>query len=124
MQEEFSEIMRSLSENARFALQKADYYSKRYNNGYMGTEHLLLGILDMDACTGAHLLRDEGVPIVTNCPVTALMIAFEMFGFGAGTLFLLVVAVTYLFSGYFGIWSSQMIRFSKYDPGIIDRKTH
>ena len=23
-----------------------------------------------------------------------------------------------------GIWSSQMIRFSKYDPGIIDRKTH
>ncbi|MCR5009575.1 MAG: chloride channel protein [Clostridia bacterium] len=61
---------------------------------------------------------------VTNCPVTALMIAFEMFGFGAGTLFLLVVAVTYLFSGYFGIWSSQMIRFSKYDPGIIDRKTH
>jgi hypothetical protein len=52
------------------------------------------------------------------------MIAFEMFGFGAGTLFLLVTAITYLLSGYFGIWSSQMIRFSKYDPGIIDRKTH
>ena len=61
---------------------------------------------------------------VTNCPITALMIAFEMFGFGAGTMFLLVVAVTYLLSGYFGIWSAQMIRFSKYDPGIIDRKTH
>ena len=37
MQEEFSEIMNKLSENARFALQKSDYYSKRYNNGYMGT---------------------------------------------------------------------------------------
>ena len=53
MQEEFSEIMNRLSENARFALQKSDFYSKRYNNGYMGTEHLLLGILAMDNSTGA-----------------------------------------------------------------------
>ena len=60
MQAEFSEIMNHLSENARFALQKSDYYSKRYNNGYMGTEHLLLGIMSMDNSTGAKLLRDEG----------------------------------------------------------------
>ena len=45
MADEFSEIMGHLSENARFALQKADFYSKRYNQGYMGTEHLLMGIL-------------------------------------------------------------------------------
>lgn len=61
MQEEFSEIMKKLSENARFALQKSDYYSKRYNNGYMGTEHLLLGIMSMDNSTGAKMLREEGV---------------------------------------------------------------
>ena len=61
MQEEFSEIMNRLSENARFALQKADFYSKRYNNGYMGTEHLLLGIMSMDNSTGAKMLREEGV---------------------------------------------------------------
>ncbi|MBR0479678.1 ATP-dependent Clp protease ATP-binding subunit [Candidatus Saccharibacteria bacterium] len=61
MQAEFSEIMSKLSENARFALQKADYYSKRYNNGYMGTEHLLLGIMAMDNSTGAKMLREEGV---------------------------------------------------------------
>ena len=61
MQEEFSEIMNRLSENARFALQKSDYYSKRYNNGYMGTEHLLLGIMSMDNSTGAKMLREEGV---------------------------------------------------------------
>ena len=60
MQEEFSEIMNKLSENARFALQKSDYYSKRYNNGYMGTEHLLLGIMSMDNSTGAKMLREEG----------------------------------------------------------------
>ena len=61
MQEEFSEIMNKLSENARFALQKSDYYAKRYNNGYMGTEHLLLGIMSMDNSTGAKILREEGV---------------------------------------------------------------
>ncbi len=63
MQAEFSEIMNHLSENARFALQKADYYSKKYNNGYMGTEHLLLGILSMDNSTGAKLIREEGATV-------------------------------------------------------------
>ena len=63
MQEEFSEIMRNLSENARFALQKADYYSKRYNNGYMGTEHLLLGIMAIDVSTGAKMLRENGATL-------------------------------------------------------------
>ena len=63
MQEEFSEIMNRLSENARFALQKADYYSKRYNNGYMGTEHLLLGIMSIDMSTGAKMIRDEGATL-------------------------------------------------------------
>ncbi len=63
MQAEFSEIMNNLSENARFALQKADYYSKRYNNGYMGTEHLLLGVMSIDTSTGARLVRDEGATL-------------------------------------------------------------
>ena len=61
MQEEFSEIMNRLSEDARFALQKADFFSKKYNNGYMGTEHLLLGIMSIDTSTGARLVREEGV---------------------------------------------------------------
>ena len=63
MQEEFSEIMNRLSENARFALQKADFYSKRYNNGYMSTEHLLLGIMAIDTSTGAKLIRESGATL-------------------------------------------------------------
>ncbi len=63
MDEEFSDIMSRLSEDARFALQKADFYSKRYNNGSMGTEHLLLGILAMDASMGAKILRRNGVDL-------------------------------------------------------------
>ncbi len=56
MENDFSEMMSRLSENARFALQKADLFSKKYNNGYMGTEHLLLGILAQDASMGARIL--------------------------------------------------------------------
>lgn len=63
MQDEFSEIMNHLSENARFALQKSDFYSKRYNNGYISTEHLLLGILSQDTSVGASLLRQSGVSL-------------------------------------------------------------
>ena len=63
MQEEFSEIMNRLSENARFALQKADFYSKRYNNGYMSTEHLLLGIMAIDTSTGAKMIREQGATL-------------------------------------------------------------
>lgn len=63
MVDEFNEIMGHLSENARFALQKADLFSKRYNQGYMGTEHLLMGIMAQDTSTGAKLLQEQGVDI-------------------------------------------------------------
>ena len=61
MNDDFNSITSSLSENARFALQKADTYAKMYNNGAVQTEHLLLGILAQDTSTGARLLADEGV---------------------------------------------------------------
>ena len=63
MQDELSEIMNQLSENARFALQKADLYSKRYNNGFMGTEYLLLGILAQDTSEGGRLLFNWNVTL-------------------------------------------------------------
>lgn len=61
MNDDFTEIMNKLTENARFALQKADFYSKRYNNGYMSTEHLLLGLLAQDTSTAAQILLSEGI---------------------------------------------------------------
>ena len=63
MENDFSEMMNRLSENARFALQKADLFSKKYNNGYMGTEHILLGILAQDASAGARILRKFDVDL-------------------------------------------------------------
>ena len=61
MNDDFNMITNNLSENARFALQKADFYAKRYNFGAVQTDHLLLGILEQDTSSGAHLLADEGI---------------------------------------------------------------
>lgn len=63
MDSDFSEMMNQLSENARFALQKADLFSKKYNNGYMGTEHILLGILSQDVSMAARILASYGVTL-------------------------------------------------------------
>lgn len=57
MDNDFNDIMSRLSENAKFALQKADLFSKKYGNGYMGTEHILMGVAAQDSSRGAELLR-------------------------------------------------------------------
>lgn len=60
---------------------------------------------------------------VTNCPLTSILLAYELFG-GAGLpLFALVCAVSYMLSGYSGLYSEQKIMYSKLQPQYIDRKT-
>ncbi len=61
---------------------------------------------------------------VTNCPIASLLISCEMFGFGGSSFYLMAVAITYLFSGNYGIYSAQKIRHSKFEPGRIDANTH
>ena len=38
---------------------------------------------------------------VTNCPITSLLISFELFGYDGMPYFLLAVAFSYMLSGYF-----------------------
>lgn len=59
---------------------------------------------------------------VTNCPLTALLISFEMFGYQGMPYFLLTVAFSYMTSGYFGLYHSQQIIYSKYRTNYINRK--
>ncbi len=61
---------------------------------------------------------------VTNCPIASLLISCEMFGFGGSGFYLLAIAVTYLFSGNYGIYSAQHILHSKFDCGQIDSNAH
>ena len=60
---------------------------------------------------------------VTNCPISSLLIGCELFGFSAAPYFLIVCAFSYLISGYFGIYTSQKIVFSKYHADYIDKQT-
>ncbi len=60
---------------------------------------------------------------VTNCPITALLISFELFGFEGMPYFLLTAAFSYMLSGYYGLYHSQKIIYSKYRTDYINRKT-
>ena len=60
---------------------------------------------------------------VTNCPLTSMLIAFELFGFSGAPYFLLAVSVSYMLSGYYSLYSKQKIVYSKYKPEYIDAPT-
>ena len=50
---------------------------------------------------------------MTNSPITALLIAFELFDFNGMPYYCVVVAVCYLLSGYFSLYHEQRIMYSK-----------
>lgn len=50
---------------------------------------------------------------VTNCPLTALVLSFEVFSFCNPGGFLMAVAVSFLVSGYGGLYAKQKFAFSK-----------
>lgn len=59
---------------------------------------------------------------VTNCPITSMLIAFELFGYNAVPYFLIAISVSYLMSGYYGLYHDQTIVYSKYKAEYINRK--
>ena len=60
---------------------------------------------------------------VTNCPISTLLISFELFGFEGMPFYLLAVAFSYMLSGYSGLYHSQKIMYSKYKTDFINRHT-
>lgn len=61
---------------------------------------------------------------VTNCPVSALIIALELFGYEAMPYFAIIVAVSFTLSGYYGLYSSQKFVYSKIRTEFINRKAN
>lgn len=58
---------------------------------------------------------------VTNCPITSMLIGFELFGFEGVAYLLMVTSVSYMFSGYKGLYKEQIIMYSKFHPKYIHR---
>ena len=67
---------------------------------------------------------------VTNCPLSSLLLALELFAgdsYGMFTgqslgLFAVTIAVSYMLSGYYSLYSEQKILYSKLRPEFINRK--
>lgn len=71
------ENVSNLSENARVAVGRASEEAERLNRSFIGTEHLLLGILRQNECSAVRLLRDLGENI--NDIYTDLMDSFAFY---------------------------------------------
>lgn len=61
---------------------------------------------------------------VTNCPITSLLISFELFGYDGMPFYLLAVSFSYMLSGYFGLYKSQKIVYSKFKTNFINKQAH
>ena len=57
---------------------------------------------------------------VTNAPIATMLLAIELFGHNGMEYFTVVIAVSYLVSGYFSLYDAQKIAFSKF--GLSEHK--
>ena len=60
---------------------------------------------------------------VTNCPLTSILIAFELFGFEGVSYYLIAVSISYAASGYYGLYKDQTIVYSKYKAKYVNHHT-
>lgn len=61
---------------------------------------------------------------VTNCPLTSIILCIELFGFHGTGYYALCCAISYMLSGYYGLYSEQKIMYSKVQPEFINKNVH
>ena len=60
---------------------------------------------------------------VMNCPIASIILSIEVFGAGGLLYFAIAAAVSYLLSGYYGLYTSQKIMYSKLTAKFINMDT-
>lgn len=80
-------------------------------------------LIGMNAGFGAALGLVAVFCGVTNSPMTSILLGYELFGGQGVALMALCAAVSYLLSGYSGLYKEQKILYSKTSPTFIDRKS-
>lgn len=58
---------------------------------------------------------------VVNCPVASVFLSIELFGAEGLILFAVASGISYMLSGYYGLYSSQKIMYSKLRPEYINK---
>ncbi len=61
--EDFQEFLNHLTTNALQSLKHADAIARSFGSAYIGTEHLLLGVLAQESSMGAKMLENAGVTL-------------------------------------------------------------
>ena len=59
-----------------------------------------------------------------NCPLASIILSVELFGSGDLRYFAMACSISYLISGYCGLYSSQTILYSKLRAEFINVRTH
>ena len=78
--EDFQEIISRMSENSHKSLERAEFFSRKFKTGYIGIEHILLGILANRESSAATLAHEYGLKFedlydffVENPPISKSM---------------------------------------------------
>ena len=104
--------------------------------GFKGGE--IVPTLFVGAALGSFLAPLFGLPVglcaacgmvsvfcgVTNCPLTSFIISVEMFGISSIKFVIICIAISYMLSGYYSLYNSQKIVYSKYRTEYINRRSH
>ena len=61
---------------------------------------------------------------VTNCPLASIILCIELFGFKGAGYYALCCGISYMLSGYYGLYSEQKIMYSKVQPEFINKNVH
>ena len=78
------------------------------------------GFLGLDPSFGAAIGLVALFCGVVNCPVASILLSYELFGGTGLVLFAVACGVSYMLSGYYGLYSSQKIMYSKTKPEYIN----
>ncbi len=79
-------------------------------------------LLGLDCSVGAALGMAALFCGVTNCPIASILLSIELFGSEGIGMYVLVCAVSYMLSGYGGLYSEQKILYSKKRMKFINKK--
>lgn len=83
MSDDFTEFISHLSDNARTSLHHATLIAQSYGSPYIGTEHLLLGVMAQGSSVGAKILADAGITldkaqgVLSQVPVSTVISAIN-----------------------------------------------
>ena len=80
--------------------------------------------LGLDPTFGAAIGMIAFFCSVVNCPLASVILSVELFGHQCALLFCIACAVSYVFSGYYGLYSSQKIMYDKLHPHYINTRSH